>query len=208
MKIGIAPCVFMRNIKKLYIALFLFAVLGTTALKAQSDKFMLQGGFTYQFITLREKFAPAGARSVLPFYGLSVGMNYVLAHSNDQISLGLNPNLNFSFQFSSLSGTSILAQGPVFLLARYGAGATPYNEQRVGIGAGVGLNYSYLYLSQGLDQVSKGFVNPSAVVELNLKGRSSDYSFRVNWSLYRPTSEVLGTDFELSSAGLSIVYSF
>lgn len=181
-----------------------------------ADKATFFGGFTYQIVSMTPQGQPNPWQNY--FYGLSLGMNYVIAHSNDQVSLGVNPNFNFSFLFSNISGTSLLAQGPVFLLARFGAGATPYNEQKFGIGAGIGANYSYMLHRtfftdpsgvQSLE-VSQGFLNPSAVVEIGFKSRFSDYLFRFNWSLAKPTHE-LGLQkipFRMGSAGLGILYTF
>ena len=186
-----------------------------------ADKATFFGGFTYQIVSMTPQGSPSPWR--FPFYGLSLGMDYVLLHSNDQFSLGVNPNGNFSFIFSSAFGTSLLAQAPVFLLARAGSGATPYNDQKVGVGAGIGANYTYMlhttpvydnlgtYL--GSLRVREGFLAPSAIVELAIKSRFSNYLFRFNWTLMRPTKEVedLGTSpipFRFGAAGLSILYTF
>lgn len=176
--------------------------------KAQMDKIMPYGGFTYQFISFRAKTSPDV--DIFPFYGLSAGFNYVLMHSNDMVSLSASPNLNFSFSFSSFFGTSLLVQTPIFLVARLGAGSTSYNESKFGIGAGVGANYSYVFLQNGgFQEIKQGFVNPSAMVEVNLQSRVSDYTIRFNWSLARPTHELVpGYEAETGSTGISIIYSF
>lgn len=201
----------------------IFATLGILLFansgKAQlADKATFHGGLTYQFISMTPQGSPSPWR--IPFYGLSLGMNYTLLHSNDQVSLGINPNMNFSFVFSSTFGTSLLAQAPVFLLARLGAGCTPYNEQKVGIGAGIGANYSFMLHRQNFVdqsgnfysvQLKEGWVNPSAVVELAIRSRFSSYLFRFNWSLLRPTREledINNLPASFGAAGLSIVYTF
>lgn len=204
--------------RKIGFALVMFLLLGATAKAQFKDKAVFFGGFTYQVVNMTPQGEPAPWR--FPFYGLGLGMDYVLLHSNDQFSLGLNPNANFSFIFSSAFGTSLLAQVPVFALARVGSGATPYNEQKVGAGAGIGLNYTYMYhTTTVVDQsnnvfllrINEGFVSPSAVVELSIKSRFSEYLFRLNWSLLRPTKEVEDLDnipFRFGATGLSIMYSF
>lgn len=179
---------------------------------AQSDKMMFHGGFAYQFVTVKAEFQPVSARQLNYLYGLTGGMNYILAHSNDQVSIGINPNANLGFSFintGTSTGVAFLGQVPVFLLARLGANATPYNSTKVGIGAGLGTVFSYWYASaSGFNQISEPFYNPSAMAELNIKGRSSDYSLRFNWSLYRPKSEIDGLRYEMGTSAFSIVYSF
>ncbi|MEM0995795.1 MAG: hypothetical protein AAGN35_01890 [Bacteroidota bacterium] len=198
-----------------FIGALLIAQLGQAQLR---DKATFHGGFTYQFVSMTPQGSPSPWR--IPFYGLSLGMNYTLLHSNDQVSLGINPNGNFSFIFSSLFGTSLQAQAPVFLLARVGAGATPYNEQKFGIGAGIGATYTYMLHSQIFQdnlgnlynvRLTEGWVNPSAVVEIGLKTRFSNYLFRFNWSLIRPTlivPELNDLPVRFGTAGLSILYTF
>jgi hypothetical protein len=183
-----------------------------------AEKMSFFGGMTYQIVAT----TPLGSPEpwYTSFYGFGLGGDYVLLHSNDQVSLGVNPNLNFCFQFSNFYGVSLLAQSPVYLLARLGAGATPFNEQKFGIGAGIGGSYSYM-LHQISAQSGGGivavkynnsFLNPGAVVELSLRTRMSDYIFRFNWSLLRPTLDVdVGSDtwpFRFGVTGFSIMYSF
>ena len=150
-------------------------------------------------------------------YGAGIGMDYVLMHSNDQVSLGINPNINLCFQFSNLYGISFLGTAPVYMLARLGAGSTPYNEQKFGIGAGIGGSYSYIatsYAGGGSSGVFKtGFFNPGAVVELQFNTRVTNYLFRFNWSLLKPVREVeLGVNqtfpFNLGVTGVAIYTSF
>lgn len=206
-------------IKKIGTLLTLLLAFGLVSKAQFADKATFFGGFNYQFVSLTPQGSPSPDR--LPFYGLGLGMDYVMLHSNDQISLGINPNANFSFVFNSLSGVSLLAQAPVFLLARIGANSTPYNEQKFGIGAGIGATYTYMLLSQnffdqfgnpiGSLRLKEGWVNPSAVVEVNLKTRFSDYVFRFSWSLAQPTREIeelQGYPYRFGVANLSIMYSF
>lgn len=208
----------LKKIGVLIAACFLLTQTGKGQL---ADKATFFGGFTYQVVSMTPLGSPQPWR--FPFYGLSLGMDYVLLHSNDQFSLGVNPNANFSFMFSSLFGTSLLAQAPVFMLGRIGAGATPYNEQKVGVGAGIGANYTYMlhttpiYDSNGgfigNFRINEGFLSPSAVVELSVNSRFSNYLFRFNWSLARPSKDVdnISTEpipFRFGAAGLSILYTF
>jgi len=208
-------CTMTRKIGLLAAILFLF---GLSAQAQLRDKATFFGGFNYQIVGMTPQGQPSPWR--FPFYGMGVGMDYVLLHSNDQFSLGVNPNAHFSFIFSSAFGTSLLAQAPVFALARVGSGATPYNEQKVGVGAGIGLNYTYMRHSTSVvDQnnnlyllrINEGFLAPSAVVEFAIRSRVSDYLFRFNWTLMRPTLEVEGFNnipFRFGTGGLSIMYTF
>ena len=201
--------------RKYLLILFGALLLSQPAQSQLADKATFFGGFGYHIVSTRVPNEPRAFPNF--FYGLALGMDYVLLHSNDQVSLGVNPNLNFCFSFGTFSGVSLLAQTPVFLLARVGAGATPYNEQKVGIGAGIGVNSSYLLHDDfNFDRKYRQlFFNPSAVAELTIRTRASDYIFRFNWSLFKPVHEVeplsgVGPDQELhfGVAGLSIVYSF
>lgn len=180
-----------------------------------ADRAKFYGGFSYNIVTLE----PVGSTQKFPFfyYGLSAGMNYVLLHSNDVVSLGINPNAVVSFQLDPMYGASFLGQAPVFLLARLGANATPYNEQKFGIGAGIGANYSFLTkkLSDSGNntvRINQGFLNPSAVVEATINARGWNYVLRFNWSLAKPTHDIrIGVDkfpFRFGVGGLGINYNF
>jgi hypothetical protein len=205
-------------IRKILFAAFGILFFASSARAQLADKATFHGGITYQIVSMTPLGSPSPWRA--PFYGLGLGMNYTLLHSNDQISLGINPNANFSFVFSNLFGTSLFAQAPVFLLARLGAGCTPYNEQKFGLGVGVGATYSFMLYSQNfVDQsgnlyrarIKEGWVNPSAIVELSIRSRASSYLFRFNWSLLRPTLEIDDINnlpARFGVAGLSIAYTF
>lgn len=193
-----------------------FVLLFSTKVNAQfADKAELFGGISYQFVGLRPLGSPQISLSA--HYGFGLGFDYILMHSNDQVSLGINPNVILAFSFSNFSGINFLGSAPVYLLARLGAGATPFNEQKVGIGAGIGGSYSYIatsYSSGGSFGVFKtGFMNPSAVVEFQFNTRASNYLFRFNWSLLKPLREVnFGGNqtypYNMGITGLSVFYSF
>lgn len=193
-------------------ALLFFTAVGGHAQLADKAKFF--GGMTYQFIGITPVGAPSPTYSSL--YGLGIGMDYVLLHSNDAVSLGINPNANVCLQFSSYYGLSVFANAPLYLLARVGSGATPFNEQKFGIGAGIGGSYSYLLTTVnagGSNSLFKtGFLNPGAIVEMSIKARSSNYLLRFNWSLSRPTRlvEVGSQTFpvRMGVLGIGIFYNF
>ncbi len=199
----------MQMSKKIVI---LFALLMVLAIPGQSqfaEKATFHGGITYQFIGLTQVGSPT-PNGIYSLYGLGVGMNYVLAHSNDVVSLGINPNANLCFQLSSYTGLSFLGSTPTYMLARLGAGATPFNEQKFGIGAGIGGSASYFTTTAGPRMF---FLNPGAVAELSLRMRGSSYLFRFNWSLMRQTKEInFGNgatgDYSIGLTGISIFYNF
>lgn len=199
----------MRILGKILLpCLFLTASLGM-GMAQLAEKATLFGGITYQFVGLTD--VTSNTTTAFYSYGLGLGMDFVLAHSNDVVSIGVNPNANLCFQLNSFTGFSFLGAVPVYMLARVGAGATPFNEQRFGIGAGIGGSASYFTTTYGPRAF---FMNPGAVVELNLNLRSSSYLFRFNWSLLRPTQELdinrSGTPYpyRIGLTGLSIMSTF
>lgn len=194
--------------KIITVSLFaVFAVSAFAQVAAQSDRFLWHGGFMYEFIRIAPKIGPAPDDPYLSYYGITFGTNYAIVHSNDQVSLSANPNV--ALAYSGFGGTNFLAQAPMYLLARYGAGATKYNEQKVGVGAGIGVNYTFLYINSGGTELNQGFANPSAIVELNLNNRSSFYSIRAHWSLMRAEQRIdLFGMYEFSTFGLALSYSF
>lgn len=175
-----------------------------------AEKAKWYAGLTYSQVNLTP--VPAVNPLNLYFYGLTVGMNYVLLHSNDVVSLGVNPNALFSVQFNQNLGVNMLASAPVFLLARVGANATPFNEQKFGIGAGVGLNYSYLSYKFSNAKINQGFLNPSAVVEIGINARNWNNIIRFHWSLYKPSHDIrIGIDktpYRYGTGGLGFLYNF
>lgn len=206
----------MRKLGLLSALLSLLVFLTTSPLVAQiKDKATFYGGFSYNTVTVQPEGSPQ--KTTFFFYGLSGGMDYVLLHSNDVVSLGINPNATAAIQFNAYNGVSFLGQAPVYLLARAGAGATPYNEQKFGVGAGIGVNTSYVtqkVLDSGGGQVkiNQTFFNPSAVAEISINARNWNYIFRLNWSLYKPTHDIrIGVDrfpFNFGTAGFGILYNF
>jgi hypothetical protein len=196
--------------KKITFVLALLCLVGLQLQAQFAEKATFFGGMTYQFIGITPLGSPQPTYASL--YGLGAGMDYVLLHSNDVVSLGVNPNVNLCLQFSSYYGLSFFGNVPVYMLARVGAGATKFNEQKVGIGAGIGGSYSYLYSNSGSGALSTSFINPGAIVEFALRTRASNYLFRFNWSLLKPTRTLeYGTssfDARVGVLGLGIFYNF
>lgn len=173
----------------------------------QLDRIMPHFGFMYEMVTRK---AP-GDRSptLFPYYGLNLGGNYVLMHSNDQFSLGVDPNVNFAI-FPTQGGLGLLAQTPVYLLARVGANSTPYNEQKIGLGAGIGANYTYArYDAPTLtDGFRTGYVAPAVMFELNLNLRSAVYIVRGHWNLYPVQRTINNQEYDFGNFGFGLVYGF
>ena len=189
----------------LFLALFSFSA-SVSAQSALLSKMMFHAGFTYEFFTLRPSVGSNEA-SILPFYGLSGGMNYVLVHSNDQISLLANPNLALAYA-GGYNGSLFMVQAPVFVSARVGAGATPFNENKFGFGAGAGVNVNYLYGNGAYNGLNHTLFLPSAMVEMLVNGRNSFYAIRAHFTLIPEQKKLGGDNVDFSNFGLSINYSF
>ena len=193
--------------KKLTFVLTALFILMSTQGFSQKDRLSLFGGFDYEFIVLQPDLGTS--KSYLPYYGVTFGANYVMLHSNDVFSLGINPNVNFSFSFLSGGGITLLAQAPIYLLAKYGAGSTNYNEQKFGIGAGIGLSYSYLYIDiPSIDKISQGFATPEAMVQISYRAGNSIYTVRAHKSLYRAKHVLDSDEWLFKTFGFGLVYSF
>ena len=189
----------MKKILGLIVMLFLA---GST-LFGQLDRIMPHFGFMYEMVTVKAVRDPSPV--LFPYYGLNLGGNFVLMHSNDQFSLGVDPNINFAI-FPTQGGLGLMAQTPVYLLARVGANATPFNEQKIGLGAGIGANYTYArYDGSG---IRHGYVAPAAMFELNLNLRSAVYIVRGHWNLYPVQRTINNQEYDFGNFGFGLVYGF
>ncbi len=196
---------------------FLVVVLGgllQLGLPAQNGKMMWDAGFTYQFLSEESVYPAAGPTSsvnIAPFYGLTGGLNYVVWHSNDKISVLANPGVLVSVRLSG-QGMSLFAQAPTYMALHVGAGSTPFNEQRVGLGAGIGVVPGYLYYKTfGFPSYQAGvaMVNPGAMADLTILGRNTVYKVRVNWSLAKSRwQDIDALQVRYSTFGLGILYVF
>jgi hypothetical protein len=194
--------------------LILLPLLAATSLRAQNGKMMWDFGFTYQFLSEESVFPASGPTPnvvVQPFYGLTGGLNYVLWHSNDKVSLLANPGALLSVRLGG-GGVNIFTQAPTYLAFHAGAGSTPFNEQRVGIGAGVGVVPGYLYYKTfGFPSYQAGvaMVNPGAMADLTILGRSTVYKIRVNWSLTKSRwQDIDALQVRYSTFGIGVLYVF
>ncbi|MCB9235394.1 MAG: hypothetical protein H6581_27310 [Bacteroidia bacterium] len=195
----------------------LFLVSGLLLLIAnglQAQRWSFAGGFVYEFIGLKERDPLVGTPTPYtlgPFYGLSLNGSYVLAHKNDVVSACLDPGVRLGFNYFSYGGQAsawFLGQVPLTLMGRVGAGATPFNEQKVGFGLGFGANMTYLYSTQLYPPLHKLFVNPNAVAELNINGRSTIYHIRFHMTPVGAPADLNGLPVTFSNFGLEIVTDF
>lgn len=175
--------------KKLFGLVLVCSVL-FTSVNAQSDRFVFFGGMVYDQVSFTFTDPSSNASSNLPtiisFYGLTLGMDYILAHANDQASIGVNPNLMISLKQNGVGGLSPYIRVPVLFLGRIGAGSTSYNEQTIGIGAGIGGSFTYMgkvYFNDGVSSnyypYSAAYITPTAVGEVTVNSNSSKYMVRL-----------------------------
>ena len=150
---------------------------GGNSMGSFADRAQFQSGFFLEFLPVRftSTNAPFFNRPPL-LYGVHFGMHYLLAESNDFLSLGIEPGVHFSFSYNNVFGTTLLLQVPAYLVGRLGCRATRYNESLLGVGIGVGGNYTYILLPYtSNDRLSQGFVAPAAMFEINANPRRQEH---------------------------------
>ena len=205
--------------KKITCVLFLWTLLGSSTLFAQSDKLMPHFGFMYEIVNLDS----GSFRDIYPFYTLSLGTYYTLAHKNDFVSVGVDAGANLGIQFFG-SSVNWFVQSPAFLMGRIGANSTYYNEQQIGFGAGIGATFTYMNMKGFFDFQNQDipfrpfFVNPSVVIEGTLNTRSGPVTGRIHFSMAGPTRDgVLIEEFrryyerrkvKFTNWGLGLIYAF
>lgn len=201
--------------------LLLFCLSGATSLQAQlKDKLVPHFGFMLEILTLEQDDVQNPANWNYNFYTLGIGTYYVLSHSEDRVSVGVDPTLQLGLQ--GINGAlDWTVQMPVFLMGRFGAFCTPYNSQTIGFGAGVGLVNSYVSVrsldGRGNDlDFNQFYVVPSIILEGSLNLRSGPLTGRVHLPLSKPVHDgvtVLGnTGFigpsTYNQIGLGLIYGF
>jgi hypothetical protein len=137
------------------------------------------------------------------YWGLTAGSNYTYFRTENEVfALGPGVQLSGAFQFLGQYGTNWMIQVPVYGYARFGAGATAYNVQRLGIGAGAGIrltSFQLTYSSLSGNYVGKlrqTFVNPTAFAEVTFNFRRvSLTTLRIYMDLLpsRRNTEVMGS---------------
>ncbi|MGQ9863483.1 MAG: hypothetical protein ACUVRD_03230 [Bacteroidia bacterium] len=108
------------------------------------------GGISFQAVDIAFAGQPLFSNPP-PYTGLLVGAHYSYTSSKDErFSFGPASHVCLSLQLSGGLRTQYLIQVPAVLEVRYGARATRFNEQHVGIALAGGLNFvnfQLLYLT-------------------------------------------------------------
>jgi hypothetical protein len=196
-------------------ALFLVLLPGVATAQF-ADKGQLRGGLSLEFVPVS---FPEGQDFFLSdqlFYGIVFGGEYTLAHANDFVAVNLDASATVSFNYNNVYGTQLFLQGPVYLVGKIGAGATPYNESLLGLSVGVGAAYTFVNLPYSIDQnatvvlrLKPSWLAPSAMVQLTLKTNAARYSLRghVNLSTFTEVDGFAGS-LRYENYGFGLVYSF
>jgi hypothetical protein len=192
-----------------------------TSVFAERAQFSL--GTFLEFIPMKYPITNANVfDGIPPFYNsFGVNANWVLLHSNDQLSLSASPGTHFAFSLNSRYGASLMFQAPVYLLGRIGANCTPFNESMFGFGAGIGANFSYVQFPvtngfERIGRVSQPFIAPAAMVEFTGQFGKQAYSVRFHMNLMRFRGKVEVDPFisrdpiavDYSNWGLGLMYYF
>ena len=179
------------------------------------DRLVPHFGFSIEFVHVEEADVQNPGTLDYNFYTIGLGTYYVISHSNDRMSVGLDPSLQLGLQgFTGAIDWTV--QVPVFLMGRYGAFSTPYNSQSLGIGAGVGLVGSYLAINspggRDLDWNQVYFI-PSLMFEVSINPRSGPLTGRIHIPIGKPvynweTKGGITDRLQFSQLGLGLVYGF
>jgi hypothetical protein len=109
------------------------------------------------------------------YYGFAINGNYTLLHSNDFVSLSVDPTLNIALNFVSTglrtAATQWMVRLPTYLMFKLGLKATPFNNQMLGFGLGVGINPGYYRIPQGVGiPAIMGFLyNPTVCAQFGIR---------------------------------------
>jgi hypothetical protein len=109
------------------------------------------------------------------FYGFAINGNYTLLHSNDFVSLSVDPTLNIALNFINTgwgtAATQWMVRLPTYLMFKIGLKATPFNNQMLGAGIGVGINPGYYRIPQepGIPAVLGFLYNPTICAQFGIR---------------------------------------
>lgn len=143
------------------------------------DKIQLKGGAMYEFVTFQQAsdstYTTLSSPQPVPYVNLYIGGYYAIAHKNDIISIGVDAGLQGGL-YIRRTGFAYQIQIPAYLMGRIGAGATTYNQQKVGLGVGIGLQNTYLkdifeVTNADYRTVKTALFIPSAVVDVVIGGQ-------------------------------------
>jgi len=219
--------------------LLLFCVMSTTEVQAQpgsrttgpnwEEKLQMSFGFNWEFYTQSDPLTGAQIEDFTIFFNtISVSGTYTLAHSADFYSVNAHASPALGLRFVENAGANVLAQLPVYLLGRVGAGATPFNESVIGAGAGVGLQYAFIknpfnLIDQrgfivGEGEIKKSYVAPAFIAEINADfGNGGLYSLRFHMNFIKVDEDqdisIVGQprqtfDVELQNFGIGLFWKF
>lgn len=183
------------------------------------DRLQPHAGLSFQYIGLKQMDGTnvlQGTPGVW-YNAVSGGVNYVYAHSNDFISVGVNPNINFGLQLQDPIG--LLFQAPVFITAKIGANATRYSESTVGFAVGIGGTFTYFkYPVQNLANntstfLESNFIAPAAMAEFTINTGLSPIIIRAHFNLNTTRTGInIGSrteeSIDLTNYGVAFLYSF
>ena len=196
---------------------FLVCLLASSLQAQLSDRLVPHFGFMLEILTLEQDDVPNPSSFNANFYTVGVGTYYVMSHSNDRLSVGLDPSIQIGLQ--GLNGSiDWTFQAPVFLMGRFGAFATPYNTQKIGLGAGVGVVTSYVSIrsldgpGRNLD-FNQWYAVPAIILEGSLNLPSGPLTGRLHLPLSKPVHQ--GATFAgrlepttYNLVGLGLIYGF
>lgn len=188
--------------------------------KAQiTDKLVPHTGFMYEIITLQDPRNTGTSAFNFSYYTINLGTYYAMAHRNDIVSVGFDAGINFgiNFPYTAQRGTvvTVVAQAPVFAMARVGALSTTYNQQPLGFGVGIGGVYTFFSdvanYNTG-DKIRADFIVPAAVAELTLKTRGNTITVRGHIPLLLNNAILKGDnrpdlDYNMGNFGFGLIYS-
>lgn len=194
---------------------------------------MLKMGFMYEYFNLTPtdsgyqaalKSSNGTSTLIIPYYNLLIAGYYPLAHKNDIISAGVDAGVQIGLNFQS--GVSYQLQVPLFAMGRIGAGATNYNEQKLGLGLGIGGQFSFLNERRsvlGSDRAPKKIVgfSPSGLIELSIRQGGGRLMGRFHFPLIPFKTKIPGFDiydsqnnaiyktdyWQVNNFGLGLIYS-
>jgi hypothetical protein len=182
-------------------------------------------GFMWEFATSDQ----GGSTLVFEdFYNFHIGSYVVLAHKNDVVSVGLDPSAQLGFnlvQSLDLLGNvrtraSYTFQAPVFLMARVGAAATPYNQQSIGLGVGAGVVYTYFnqFIPNTQNRRFASYFTPSVVGDVTILSAGNPLTLRVHLGIERLNGRLVTENVDngsqivnnlpLGNFGLGLIYGF
>lgn len=193
--------------------LILFFVYSERLSAQIGDRLQFHIGGSYDF--LRIQGSPGSLFT--NYFTITGGGHLNFWHSNDQISLSVNPNASLGLSFNNFTGFSVFTQVPTFVMLRVGAACTKYNEQKFGVGAGLGLAYTYVkeksfLVGNTFYTLENSLINPVAAGQITFQNDARILTIRAYSSLLSysaPFIETYGNEqFTYDGYGLAILYNF